>query len=95
MGGTFDFKLTKDFITTTAALETMSIRSRWQESGAGRSDVMLTGGDLATVPAPATASECWDSNFLSVYMTNSYGDATKLWGAESMCAFTPAMYSAL
>jgi len=95
MGGTFDFKLTKDFITTTAALETMSIRSRWQESGAGRSDVMLTGGDLATVPAPATASECWDSNFLSVYMTNSYGDATKLWGAETMCAFTPAMYSAL
>jgi hypothetical protein len=56
---------------------------------------MLTGGDLATVPAPATASECWDSNFLSVYMTNSYGDATKLWGAETMCAFTPAMYSAL
>lgn len=97
MGGTFDFKLTKDFVATTTALETMSIRSRWQETGAGRSDVMLSGGDLAAAPAttPATASECWDSNFLSVYMTNSYGDPLKTWGAESSCAFTPAMYSAL
>lgn len=95
LGGTFDFKVTKDFITTTAALETMSIRSRWQQNGAGRSDVMLSGGDLATAITPATANECWDSNFLSVYMTNSYGDATKMWGAETSCVFTPAMYSAL
>src|SRR3569623_1555618 len=76
-GGSFDFKLTKDFITTTAALETMSIHSRWQAPGAGRSDVMISGGDVAS--ASATASECWDSNFLSVYMTNCYSDATKLW----------------
>jgi hypothetical protein len=97
MGGTFDFKLTKDFVTTTTALETMSIRSRWLETGAGRSDVMLSGGDLVAAQpiTPATASECWDSNFLSVYMTNSYGDPGKTWGAESSCAFTPAMYSAL
>jgi len=95
MGGTFDFKLTKDFITTTAALETMTIRSRWQETGAGRSDVMISGGDVATSITSGTASECWDSNFLSVYMTNSYGDTAKTWGAETSCAFTPAMYSAL
>jgi len=98
-GGSFDFKLTKDFITTTAALETMSIHSRWQETGAGRSDVMISGGDVAATTATAqggaTASECWDANFLSVYMTNSYGDPAKMWGAETSCAFTPAMYSAL
>ena len=96
-GGSFDFKLTKDFIATTAALETMSIHSRWQETGAGRSDVMISGGDVATaqVGAQATASECWDSNFASAYMTNSYGDTAKMWGAESSCVFTPAMYSAL
>jgi hypothetical protein len=93
MGGTFDFKLTKDFITTTAALETLSVHSRWQETGAGRSDTMITGGDLAA--AQATVNECWDSNFLSVYFTNSYGDPAKMWGAETSCAFTPAMYSAL
>ena len=96
-GGTFDFKLTKDFIVTTPALETMSIRSRWQQTGAGRADVMISGGDVATAQpgGQGTASECWDSNFGSVFMTNSYGDANKMWGAESSCAFTPAMYSAL
>lgn len=93
MGGTFDFKLTKDFITTTAALESLSVHSRWQETGAGRSDTMITGGDLGA--AQATANECWDSNFLSVFMTNSYGDQSKMWGAETSCAFTPAMYSPL
>jgi hypothetical protein len=92
-GGTFDFKVTKDFIATTAALETMSVHSRWQETGAGRSDAMLSGGDVGA--AQATVNECWDASFLSVYMTNSYGDAAKMWGAESQCAFAPAMYSAL
>ncbi|HEY4183891.1 MAG TPA: hypothetical protein VGP07_02435 [Polyangia bacterium] len=93
MGGAFDFKLTKDFITTTAALETMSVHSRWMETGAGRADTMISGGDLAATQA--TVNECWDSNFLSVYFTNSYGDPAKMWGAETSCAFTPAMYSAI
>lgn len=93
LGGSFDFKLTKDFITTTAALETMSVHSRWMETGAGRSDTMISGGDLAATQA--TVNECWDSNFASVYFTNSYGDPAKMWGAETSCAFTPAMYSAI
>jgi len=92
-GGTFDFKVTKDMIATTPALETASVHSRWQETGAGRSDLLLTGGDLGA--AQATSNECWDTNFLSVYMANSYGDPAKMWGAETACAFTPAMYSAL
>jgi hypothetical protein len=92
-GGSFDFKLIKNMITTTPALETITVHSRWLETGAGRSDTQFTGGD---VPATgATANECWDSNFLSVYMTNSYGDPTKMWGAETACAFTPAVYSQL
>jgi len=28
-------------------------------------------------------------------MTNSYGDAAKMWGAETSCAFPTPMYSAL
>jgi hypothetical protein len=92
-GGSFDFKLVKNMIVTTPALETITVHSRWMETGAGRSDTHFTGGD---VPATgATANECWDSNFLSVYMTNSYGDPAKMWGAETSCAFTPAVYSAL
>ena len=92
MGGNFQFGITKDAITTTPALETLSVRSRWLETGAGRSDVKLVGGDVGATAA--TSNECWDSNFLSVYEANSYGDPAKMWGAESACVFTPAEYAA-
>ena len=85
-GGSFQFTVTKNEILTTAALETLTVRSRWHESGEGRSDAKLSGGDLA---APATANECWstgETGFLSVFMTNSYGDAAKIWGAEASCS---------
>lgn len=91
MGGHFQFSLRKDEIRTTSALETLTVRSRWQESGAGRSDAKLVGGDLAAVEG--TASECWDATFKSTFMTNSYGDAAKMWGAEGACAFVPAEYA--
>jgi len=91
-GGNFQFTMIKDAIPTTSALETLSVRSRWQETGAGRSDVKIQGGDLTT---DATANECWDSKFASVFMTNSYGDTAKEWGAETDCAFTPAEYATL
>lgn len=81
-GGSFQFTLTKNEIPLSAALETLTARSRWQQTGVGRSDLKMTGGDLAT---EATASECWDSNFASVYRTNSYADITKMWGAATSC----------
>jgi hypothetical protein len=83
MGGNFQFTVTKDAIAMTPALETLTVRSRWQETGAGRSDVKFRGGDLGATEA--TANECWDSNFRSVFSTNSYGDPAKMWGAESAC----------
>lgn len=92
-GGSFDFKQLKDTIATTPALETSTFHSRWLESGAGRADVQIRGGDLGA--AQATASECWSGTFLSVYMTNSYGAVDKLWGTETACAFPTAVYSAL
>jgi hypothetical protein len=91
-GGNFQFTMVKDAIPTTPALETLSVRSRWQETGAGRSDVKMQGGDLAS---EATANECWDANFASTFMTNSYGDTAKDWGAEADCVFTPAEYATL
>jgi hypothetical protein len=86
MGGNFQFTLTKDAILTTAALETLTVRSRWQETGAGRSDVKIVGGDVGLTDA--TVNECWssgDHGFLSVFETNSYGDAAKIWGIETDC----------
>ncbi len=87
-GGSFEFKMTKDIAPGTA-LETASVKSRWQETGAGRSDMKVSGGDL---PAMATANECWDSNFTSRFMALSYS-ATGGWGAVSDCAFNTAEYS--
>lgn len=49
-------------------LEDFSIVSAWLASGAGRSDVVVSGGDL-TVPA-VHASECWDQLFWRTYWSD-------------------------
>ncbi len=90
MGGSFDFQLNKDMITGPA-IETAAIRSRWLQTGAGRADVKVSGGDLAS---PATINDCWDSGFLSRVMVNSFA-ASQNYGATSACAFTTAEYSQL
>ncbi len=73
----------------------MSVHSRWMETGDGRTDVQVTGGDVGTVVD--TSSECWDSNFSSVYSALSYdpSDPTVDWGAESSCAFASAAFVSL
>lgn len=87
-GGNFEFRMNKDWVQGPA-IEVLTVKSRWLQTGAGRSDVRATGGDL---PAPATASECWDAAFLSRFMTVSY-DASKNYGQESVCAFPTAVYA--
>lgn len=89
-GGSFDFKIIKN-LDAQPALETMTIRSRWEQTGAGRSDVKAKGGDL---PGEATASECWDENFDSRFLSLSYAPSQN-YGSEAACAFSPAEYSTL
>jgi hypothetical protein len=86
-GGDLQFGATENYVATTTANETLSLHSRWMETGAGRTDIQLTGGDVGT--AVDTSSECWDSNFLSVYSAASYdpNDPAVDWGMESSCAF--------
>jgi len=45
-------------------LETLTLRSRWLATGAGRADARITGGDLGAIQV--TASECWNTAFVSV-----------------------------
>ena len=47
---------------SSSAKEDFTIHSRWQETGTGRTDYQLTGGDVATAAAvgAVTVSECWD-----------------------------------
>jgi len=89
-GGELQYGATENFVATTAANETLSLHSRWMETGAGRTDVQVTGGDVGT--AVETASECWDSNFFSVYSATSYDPNNPAvdWGSESSCAFASA-----
>lgn len=89
-GGAFEFQSLSDLVTG-AALETGNIKSRWQESGAGRADVQVTGGDVSS---PVTINECWDSSFASRYLHTSFSPALN-YGAESVCAFATAEYSSL
>jgi hypothetical protein len=60
--------------TQTTALEDVTVVSRWKETGAGRSDIGITGGDLPSQGvAGVTAVECWGTDFSRVYYTDSAG----------------------
>ena len=94
-GGEFQFGLSKDWYqpsNTASAAERLTIKSRWQQTGAGRSDVKMTGGDLV---GEATANECWDSNFASQYLQISF-EAKPRYGTEAgNCAISGAEYASL
>jgi hypothetical protein len=94
-GGEFDFALAKNFDTdpNRPAIERLTIKSRWAQSGAGRADVKITGGDF--IVASATVSECWDANFLSQYLEANWPLAPN-YGAVSACgSLSTALYSSL
>ncbi|MCP3165570.1 hypothetical protein [Myxococcus qinghaiensis] len=94
MGGELDYVLRQDIDVdpTRSQLEKLSIKSRWERSGVGRSDIKLSGGDLF---GEATINECWDSNFLSVYYAVSFNPAVG-YGAVGACgSFNAAVYSTL
>lgn len=90
--GSFQFGVDTNvhwFDPSRSAPERLSIKSRWMESGEGRSDVRLSGGDLI---APETLNECWDSRFRSTYLDRT--DSLEGWGTESQnCAFKTAEYA--
>jgi hypothetical protein len=97
-GGELKYAAKRDYYPdphpSNSALEDFTIHSRWQETGSGRTDYELTGGDVATAPgimAPVTVSECWDVSFLSTYRNLSY-DPSMSWGDEASCSFTSAVF---
>jgi hypothetical protein len=68
-------------------LESVTLRSRWLGTGAGRADARISGGDLAAVSA--TASECWDTSFKRVFYGDS-GPYLPTEGTQAACAFPTA-----
>jgi hypothetical protein len=63
--------------------EQVTLRSRWQATGAGRADLRLHGGDTTV---ELTASECWDTSFLRVFYADSLAWRPSE-GAVTACAF--------
>lgn len=71
-----------------------SVKSRWQESGAGRTDIKASGGMLPA-GTEVKASECWSSSFASMYLTASWAPGGGYGDENTDCAFKPAEYSSL
>ncbi|HYI01486.1 hypothetical protein [Hyalangium sp.] len=94
-GGEFDLALDKNFDddSTRNKIEHLTVKTRWAQTGAGRADVKITGGDFSI--AAATASECWDSTFASQYLEASWV-VGPIYGNASACGgFSSALYSSL
>ena len=97
-GGSFEFQMAKDLDNGAPLknkIENIAVKSRWLQTGAGRSDVTASGGDLVAF-GTQHASECWDENFNSLYLTASWFVPQDAWGSASSCtAFPAAVYSTL
>ncbi len=94
-GGEFDFRLDKNLDTDASrpGIERLTIKSRWNQTGAGRADAKVTQGDVGATPA--TVNECWDANFASQYLSISFAP-TFGYGDVSACGtLSTAVYSAL
>jgi hypothetical protein len=63
----------------------VTLRSRWQQTGDGRADARLAGGDLGTLIV--TASECWNKEFARVYYQDSV-NYKPTEGLATSCVFT-------
>ena len=77
--GKDDISSTKDGI-----LEDVTIMSRWNNTGAGRGDAQMSGGELTQT---VTASQCWSSSFAQTYYTDSVNYQPTS-GDPSSCAFS-------
>ncbi|MBI5497591.1 MAG: hypothetical protein HY904_21450 [Deltaproteobacteria bacterium] len=86
-----------------AALEVLTLRSRWLSSGAGRGDVTITGGDVEAQLGEAgmngssvQATECWGEDFTVVFQDTLPEQLREhirpLQGDPALCAVTQASF---
>jgi len=70
-------------------LEDVTVESKWNQTGAGRADITISGGDLPASITKAAAVECWGTDFSQSYYTDSVGFAPTA-GDASACVY-PSM----
>jgi hypothetical protein len=86
--GNMVFAVHADTEDEGSAAEDVTLRSRWQADGAGRSDIQARNGDLGV--DFATASQCWNRSFRTVFSEFVFGGQTASEGAEADCAYATA-----
>ena len=91
-GGLFDFEAVGEAEEggDGSTLETMSVRSRWDATGAGRADAQVTGGSVG--PLTYSETECWDAAYTVVFWENNAEMERS--GDASDCAFSDASFPA-
>lgn len=70
----------------TTKLEDVVIDSRWAQSGAGRADIDIAGGDLPESIPMVDAVECWGTDFMQSYYSDSVGFEPTV-GEASACVY--------
>ena len=82
--GNFEFVTLQDIDHDGATKEVVGVLSRWDASGAGRSDASATGGSLGGLTVHI--EECWDASFDESYYSDNLGiNPTE--GDASSCVF--------
>jgi hypothetical protein len=69
--------------TKKTRLEEIDLDSRWNASGAGRAEVVMSGGDLTQT---VKATECWSTTFARSYYEDTVG-FQETEGDVKSCAF--------
>lgn len=91
--GAMDLAIETDMDPASTAKEVLVVRSRWQPTGAGRSDVYVVGGDLGEFVG--MANDCWGTDFQSSYwadnITNGDGSIFEE-GDATTCVFAEPEY---
>jgi hypothetical protein len=86
-GGTLLVEAHADLDQSKATLlEDIAIASQWQSNGSGRADITLSGGDIPSGIGVVTAVECWGTDFMRSYYSDSV-QYRPTEGVPTACAF--------
>ena len=83
-GGQLQLRLQADLVDVRAGgeREETVLSTRWTAAGAGRADIVVSGGDLGSLQT--VVSECWDASLAAVWTDDGSGVVI---GDEAACAF--------
>lgn len=80
--------------------EMYQVRSRWDSAGAGRADVLISGGeisvelsDLGFLEEQIEVTECWDEGYLRTWYVVTPGADDEMQGDASSCVYGDTLFA--